>query len=553
MRLITRASDWIDAGIETGDRVATWSENRWEWIVWDWALQGVGACTCRCTPPCHHRKSLVWLTTRVVAGCLYHRTWLPARSTVADSQVLELLPSGWTWDISLPARDRDAPATAEALFARFRDWRERQTSPDEMTTLLYTSGTTGEPKGVMLSQTNLVANVEGKLGAIELFPDDIRYALLPMTHIFARTCDLATWGAAGCRLIVGSGKEHWFDEIRETRPTYINAVPLFYQWCWRQAAARDALHEPGSLRAILGDRIRVCNCGGAPLPDAVYDWFVEQQVTLITGYGLTETSPVITSSSPGRMKRGAVGRPLSNVEVRLADDGEVMARGPSIMLGYYRQEEMTREVLSDGWFSTGDLGRLDSDGFLTLVGRKKELIVTPGGLKIVPSEIERRLVDLEWVSQAYFTGDVDGRPCGLLVVQQAALENLAPRWAEQLSRAHADLEASSPRSVDRFILDVHAWSSNGSSESSQWDTIEGNDPGPVADEETRRLASQLLAATDDLPKYCWPWRVVLTLEPFSMEEGTLTAKGSLRRQEIAKRRNAALAVLLRSRGSVSQE
>lgn len=526
-------------GAEPADRIATWSENRWEWIVWDLAIQGIGAV---------HVPFHASLPLAQVLGLLEHagcRGILVSPSISGTTIDGLTAPHRWSQSIALETR-KESKAIAEADLretqTRLAAWREKQLAANEMTTLLYTSGTTGRPKGVMLSQSNLVSNVWGKLQAIPLFKDDVRFAMLPMTHIFARTCDLATWLAVGCRLILASHKDRWIEEVRASRPTYINSVPLFYQRLWQIAVAAGRRDEPGVLRKMLGGRIRVCNCGGAPLPDAVYDWFVEQGVELITGYGLTESSPVLTSSSPGAMKRGAVGRALKNVELKLGSDGEVLARGPSIMLGYYRDHELTEKTIPEGWLATGDLGDIDDQGFLTLIGRKNELIVTPGGLKIVPTEIERCLVDLDWIAQAFVTADEEGHPCGLLVPNIEVLRSVAPAIAK------------------RFLMETQSspWNVYALRSSSSGESCENKSPkSEVAEamdqaeqeqeqEEQSRLIAQLREATSDLPKYWGLWRCLLESEPLSLDEGTLTAKGSLRRTEIEKRRSDALRRLLRS-------
>lgn len=539
----------LTLGIEPGDRVATWSENRWEWIVWDGAMQGVGAV---------HVPLHAALPASQVTDLLEHsgaRGVLVSSAMRRDLGMSLQAADRWSCDIALPSHSREsleASAAASDLHRRLLAWRKRQLPADAMTTLIYTSGTTGRPKGVMLSQTNLVSNVYGKLEAIELFADDVRYAMLPMTHVFARLCDLATWLAAGCRLIVGSGKEHWFDEIRQCRPTYLNSVPLFYHRLWQQAGLEGRRNESGVLREMLGGRIRVCNCGGAPLPDVVFDWFVEQGITLITGYGLTESSPVLTSSSPHRMKRGAVGTALSNVELRLTDEGEVCARGPNIMLGYYRDPDLTKQTLPGGWLATGDLGQLDEQGFLTLVGRKKELIVTPGGLKIVPTEIERRMVELDWISQAFVTSDEAGHPCGLIVPQPEELAKLAPQLARSLA-AGQQLETWTVNARPSQIQNAAETGSFAESKSlenenaaNESNASESQRLRAALEQERTALVEHLKAITFDLPKYWGLWRCSLESIPFSLEEGTLTAKGSLRRSEIEKRRSDALRRLLRS-------
>ena len=257
----------------------------------------------------------------------------------------------------------------------------------------------------MLSQKNLVANIHSKLAVLPLGESDVKLCFLPLSHIFARTCDAFTWLAAGCQLALARSPADVFEDLLEIQPTYLNGVPYFYEKCLRLAQQRSAEDEEGWLRRLLGGRIRLCNCGGAPLPSHVQRWFARQQVTLVTGYGMTEAAPVLTSSTPGEAKLGAVGRAVPGVELRLADDGEIFARGDNVMLGYYRDPASTEEALRDGWLATGDTGVFDDTGNLTLTGRKKELIITSGGKNIDPHVIEQRLVADPVIEQCLVVGD----------------------------------------------------------------------------------------------------------------------------------------------------
>ncbi|MEC9148870.1 MAG: AMP-binding protein, partial [Planctomycetota bacterium] len=342
-----------------------------------------------------------------------------------------------------------------------------------MTTILYTSGTTGAPKGVMLSQRNLLSNIQSILEVLPLYTTDVRVGFLPFSHIFARTCDLYTWLASGCQLVLAKSMASVFEDIQNSHPTYLNGVPYFYEKFFRQAQREDRIEDPVWLRQQLGGQIRICNCGGAPLPDHVQRWYDSQGVTLITGYGLTETSPVLTSSAPSQMKLGAVGRVAPGIEIRLAEDNEVLARGQNVMMGYYKDEEGTRAVFDGDWFRTGDTGVLDADGFLTLTGRKKEWIVTNGGKNIDPSLIEHRLLSSSKIHQCMVVGDRRDF-LAALIVPEASFEDDEP---------------------------------------SQW----------------RTLAERQL---QDLSRYEQIGCVVIVSEPFSLANDQLTVKGSLRRQKI---------------------
>jgi long-chain acyl-CoA synthetase len=293
---------------------------------------------------------------------------------------------------------------------------------DDLATILYTSGTTGEPKGVMLTHGNLVFDTQGTLEAFGSLKEELRLSFLPWSHIFARTCDLYTWIASGSKLAIVESREKIMDNCADLKPTLINSVPYFYERIYRGAAAKGALEKPRVARRLLGGRIRLCCSGGAALPMHVAEWFQRQDVTLIEGYGLTETSPVITMCNPDAHKIGSAGRPLSGVDVRIAADGEILTRGPHVMQGYYNKPEATAEAIRDGWLYTGDLGELDEDGFLQITGRKKEIIVLATGKNVSPVALESRLTQDPLIIQAMVIGDQRNYLVALIVPDPDALK-----------------------------------------------------------------------------------------------------------------------------------
>src|SRR6185312_15116931 len=221
--------------------------------------------------------------------------------------------------------------------------------PGDLATILYTSGTTGEPKGVMLSQRNLASNALGTLEAFGQQADDLRLSWLPLSHIFARTCDLYTWIASGSELALAENPEAVTAVCRELHPTLINGVPYFFEKVQRYLVDNGLANQPGVLAAAFGGRLRAACSGGAPLPDHVAKFYNDRGVFLAQGYGLTESSPVITAGVPGAMKIGTAGRPIPGVEVKISSDGEILTRGPHVMLGYWNKPQDTAEVLRDGW------------------------------------------------------------------------------------------------------------------------------------------------------------------------------------------------------------
>src|SRR5262249_17553872 len=225
--------------------------------------------------------------------------------------------------------------------------------------------------------------------AFEFTTDDLRLSWLPLSHIFARTCDLYTWLIHGCQLALAASREQIIAHCGLLHPTLLNGVPYFFEKVCRSLcdAGKFGPAEPGGqthLQKLLGGNMRACCSGGAALPDHVAEFFWREGVPLVQGYGLTESSPVITTCTPDRHKTGSVGPAVQGVEVKTADDGEIMTRGPHVMLGYLKRPQDTAVAIQDGWLHTGDLGRLDADGYLFITGRKKELIVTAGGKNIAP-------------------------------------------------------------------------------------------------------------------------------------------------------------------------
>ncbi|MBM4076336.1 MAG: AMP-binding protein, partial [Planctomycetes bacterium] len=303
------------------------------------------------------------------------------------------------------------------------------TTPGSLATIIYTSGTTGEPKGVMLTHGNLASNAISISLELEENIDgnfERRMNMLPLSHIFARTCDSFEWIVGASELTLADSPQTALDELQIYQPTVLNAVPYFYNKAMQTLIDRGQTEVPGALRALLGGRMQWCCSGGAPLPVHTSRFFAERDLLLVQGYGLTESSPVITINSRKLYKHGTIGKPLMGVEVRIADDGEVLSRGPHIMQGYWNRPEETASALQDGWLHTGDLGEIDEEGFVKITGRKKELIVTTGGKKIVPSAVEHLLIEDPLIHQAFLVGEGRNYLTALIVPdRQALVETLA--------------------------------------------------------------------------------------------------------------------------------
>ena len=417
-------------GVRPGDRIAQFSENRYEWILTDAAIQILQAVHVPIHAPLTGEQVVAQI--RDCGASLAIVSTSEQMAKVASSA--EMLDQGVTFVMF----DGDAEFDSQSLHGcachglsdvlvndpdraqtLFRDCLENL-SPDSLATILYTSGTTGEPKGVMLNQKNLVTNSLATREAIGTRRDALRLGFLPLSHIFARTCDLYTWIAAGSELALAESRETVVQNCQEIKPTIVNGVPYFFELI-RRAIANNPDADKSALRNLLGGRINVCCSGGAALPDHLFDFFQENDVPLLQGYGLTESSPVITVNSEEVFRRGAVGKPIPDVEITIADDGEVLSRGPHIMVGYWQKPDATDEVVRDGWLYTGDLGRIDEDGFLYITGRKKELIVTAAGKNIAPVLLESLLTEDPAIAQALVIGDDRSFLTALIVPDAGAI------------------------------------------------------------------------------------------------------------------------------------
>ncbi|MCA9166607.1 MAG: long-chain fatty acid--CoA ligase [Planctomycetales bacterium] len=428
------------AGVQPGDRVAQLAENRYEWIVADLAILSCQAVHVPIHSPLAPAQVAYQVThsgamTVLVSGSEQQTKLrsiadqLPAELQLItyESPLAELTTHRTHyWPEWLACQD---PASGRALAESAR----QQQSPDALATILYTSGTTGQPKGVMLSQRNLVTNATATVNHFQMQADEVRLCFLPLSHIFARCCDLYTWIVLGYQLDLATTRDSVLDDLQWSHPTVLSGVPYFFDRIYRVLRDHGKADEPGALQALLGGNIRYLCSGGAALPDHTYDYFHNQGVPVLQGYGLTETSPVISLSSKACCRRGACGTCLADVEVDTAADGELITRGPHVMLGYWQDPLSTAAVLRDGWFHTGDLGHVDADGFIFITGRKKELIVTAAGKNVAPVMLESLLTADPVIDQALVIGDGRNYLTALLV----------PSWnavREQL----ADLPADAP-------------------------------------------------------------------------------------------------------------
>ncbi|MEX2092651.1 MAG: AMP-dependent synthetase/ligase [Pirellulales bacterium] len=405
----TLAATLRSVGVQRGERVAQVSENRYEWIVVDLAMHLLGAVHV----PLHVSLSSEQFAEQIALS----------GSRVVFASTAELLgkfSAGLTRGERVFVHDEQEYGMEKPMLGKPRvgpeptaDPAEHRAAEDHLATLLFTSGTTDRPRGVMLTQRNLAWNAAETANRHGGSSEQTRINILPFSHIYARTCDLYTWVYRGSRLVLAESRETLIRDCQLVQPTVLNGVPYVFE------RIADRVRESGvDLAAIFGGRMKQLTCGGAAIAPDVEAWYAEQGLPLLPGYGLTEASPVISVSTPAARKIGSVGQPLAGLDVRIAEDGEVLVRGPNVMLGYWQDEAATAEVIRDGWLHTGDLGELDVEGFLTIRGRKKELIVLSTGKKVSPTRVENLLTASPLVEQVAVFGE--GRAALVALVVPAA-------------------------------------------------------------------------------------------------------------------------------------
>jgi len=466
-RVRALATAFLRFGAQKGDRIAIISENRWEWAVTDFAALAIGAADVPLYPTLTGEQIAEQVRDADcrIAVVSSRQQFDKLQSVRAQTQLQQIImmdspaPDGAVAMSGLLAEADALGAQRDPVF----DALLRSVEPGDLATLIYTSGTTGEPKGVALTHGNFAANQNFAAVDFGFNSTDACISFLPLSHVTARALDYVMYNH-GAQVAYCTQFDKLPQAMREIRPTVIVGVPRVFEkirqaveqkaaqspvkkrllgWAIRQGAGfADTVYDgrkPGSLvwklsnklvyskvREAFGGRVRIFVSGGAPLGIDTARWFASAGIALWEGYGLTETSPVIALNTPIRHRMGSVGMPLPNIELKLAEDGELLVRGPSIFAGYWHKPAATAECLdSDGWFRTGDIAHLDADGFLYITDRKKELLKTSGGKLVAPQPIESKLKNNVLVAQAALIGDRHKFICALLSPNFAALEEWA--------------------------------------------------------------------------------------------------------------------------------
>jgi long-chain acyl-CoA synthetase len=519
-------------GIGKGDRVAILSENRPEWMIADFASLLIGGVTVPIYATLTAEQTAYILNdsgARVVfvssEAQLQKIVSIRGQTALEKIVVMDAVDSV----LALPMAGMEAggdpdPAALEVT--------ARAILPDDLATIIYTSGTTGTPKGVMLTHGNMASNLNCSLAEFPVQPGDVSISFLPLSHVTARhvDCALLYRGVTLAHLAVVNDLPR---TLLEVKPTFFVAVPRVYEkiyfqtqlkaggfpastfYNWALSVGKEnrddvlAGRKPTSqswkladrlvfskVRAGLGGQISIFISGGAPLGRELAEWYASIGIRIHEGYGLTETSPVIAVNTPHAHKLGTVGKPLPNVEVRIAADGEVLVRGPSVFKQYWNKPKETAEAFADGWFKTGDIGNLDADGFLSITDRKKDLIKTSGGKFIAPQPIENSLKHNALVAEAVVVGEKRKFPAVLIAPNFPVLEE----WARSHEVAFSSRQGLVGLPVVRVLYEGIVEEFNGS-----------------------------LARFEKLK------RVLLVADEFSAENGALTASMKLRRHTVEER------------------
>ena len=461
-------------GVAKGDRVAILSENRWEWAVTDLAVLAIGGVDVPLYPTLTPEQIGYMLRdSGAKVAVLSSREQFEKLTAVGDLPLLEhvVVMDGGEFSGAESFSALMQGAAAQQRDAGF-DAMAKEVKPDDLATIIYTSGTTGEPKGVMLTHGNLASNINCSTGPMGFGEKDSCISFLPLSHVTARSLDYVMM-SHGAQLAYCPKFDLLPAAMKAVKPTVLVAVPRVYEKIrqavegksalspvklkimnWALATGKKHRNEilagktPGGLSWKLADKLvyskireafggcaQVFISGGAPLGMDSAGWFADMGIRIFEGYGLTETSPVISLNYPNAHRIGTVGRALPNVECRFAEDGELEVRGPSIFKGYWKKEKETAEVFTaDGWFKTGDIGNIDKDGYLSITDRKKELLKTSGGKMIAPQPIENKLKANVLVGQAALVGDKHKFACVLISPNFAALEG----WAKGQGIATGD-------------------------------------------------------------------------------------------------------------------
>ncbi|MCM8794488.1 MAG: long-chain fatty acid--CoA ligase [Candidatus Omnitrophica bacterium] len=466
----------IDLGVQPGDRVAILSESRPEWAIADLGILSAGAVTVPIYTTLSSEeiefilkdagvKILFASSTEMMAKVLPFQESLGFKCVLFEAPYRITGPRVWWFGELLGLGHTTGPQMREALPEFLKNAKA-----DDLASIIYTSGTTGVPKGVMLTHNNFLSNCRAIAQALPIGDTDSTLSFLPLSHVFERTAGYYFVLFAGGTITYAESIDKVGEQLPEVKPTILTAVPRFYEklyervqaaiqsaskgkqaifhWASRVGkrwAARRLRGQPippllalqyrlaktlvfEKLHARMGGRLRFCISGSAPLSKDLGEFFYAAGILILEGYGLTETSPVVSCNRPDRLRFGTVGLVVEGVQVRIADDGEILIKGPNVTRGYYNNPQATAEAIDpDGWFHSGDIGTLDEEGFLSITDRKKDLIKTSGGKMVAPQKLEAALKKERLIQDCVIIGDRHKYITALIVPNLAKVEAYAKK------------------------------------------------------------------------------------------------------------------------------
>jgi long-chain acyl-CoA synthetase len=497
----------LHMGVVPGERIGIVSENRVEWAIADFAITAMGCIDVPIFPTLTSAQ-VEYIYNNCEASCIIVSNafqlkkvmdvWdaMPTVRFVITMQEDLAHPEGRVHSFA-SIMEVGKRSASESDRRRSFETMARHVQEDDLLTLIYTSGTTGHPKGVMLTHKNLMSNIAGALSVFDVNESDVLLSYLPMCHSYERMSGYYLAFAVGASTYIAESIETVAENMREVRPTVMTSVPRLFEriklrveamvsrdsaikqriFAWALNVAERAIDGEGgfplSIQASLADRLvfskirertggrlRFFISGGAALSVDVGRFFKKVGLTILEGYGLTETSPVLAVNREGEEELGTVGRPLPNVEIKIAADGEILARGPNVMRGYWRDEEATRDCLEpDGWFHTGDIGEFTAEGRLKITDRKKHILVSSGGKNVAPLHIEELISRSKLIDQVMLVGDKREFCTALIVPDRENVEAWADQqglvfgsW-EELVRS-AELHKAVHRDIDQLQHDL---------------------------------------------------------------------------------------------------
>jgi len=530
-------SAFIKLGLKQGDRIAILQRNSTHWVCFDQAAHAQGLVVV----PLYmedRADNMAYIMELTQSQLLFidnapHWEELRAEKTI-DLDFLKHIISQESFEQSSDPRvvsvENWLPSQAEDLPAAFDD-------ANALASIVFTSGTTGKPKGVMMSHNNILENAYGCVRYGPFFPSDLFVSFLPLSHTFERTVGYYMTIMAGCEVAYARSIPELGEDLIHHKPTVIVTVPRIFERVYQKISAQ--LDEDSSLkktlfektvaigwdrfqhsqgrassqlsfmlwpildklvaskvRAKLGGQLRVAIAGGAPLPFVVGKTFLGLGVDVVQGYGMTETSPVLSSNLIDRNKPESIGLPLLDVELKLGDNNEILAKGPNVMQGYWKNEQATKDTFTeDGWLKTGDCGKIDKDGFIHIIGRIKEILVLANGEKVPPADMESAIAEDALFEQSMVIGE--GKPylTALLVLNQEVWQ----KFAKELGVADDDDQVLKDPKIEKFLIN--------------------------------RIAEQI----EEFPGYAQIYKANATLKPWTVESGLLTPTLKLKRPVLKER------------------